>query len=63
MLYHKYGVFAYWVFCLRAVFLYILENLRTDNLKLGYGLSYKELVIMSKYNLRSMGKLASLSSS
>lgn len=49
---------------MRPVFLYILEDLRTGKLTLScdHGLSYKELVVMSKYCLRPVGELAALSS-
>lgn len=45
---------------MRPVFLYILEDLRTGKLTLScdHSLSYKELVVMSKYCLRPVGELA-----
>lgn len=61
---HKYGVFTLERLVSNRASLYILEDLRTGKLTLtcDHGLSCKELVVMSKYYLRPVGKLASLSS-
>lgn len=61
---HKYGVFTLERLVSNRASLYILEDLRTGKLTLtcDHGLSCRELVVMSKYYLRPVGKLASLSS-
>ena len=58
---HKYSVFTLERLVSNRASLYILEDLCTGKLALScdHGLCYKELVVMSKYYLRPVGKLAS----